>query len=81
MKSRVARPSEAAPGAPSPDPFAGRLTFRVGEVANLLGVCRRSLEREISAGRFPKADVQFRRMPLWRVETIRRWLAEGGTSR
>jgi hypothetical protein len=76
--SPPSRPAEPAPKAPSLDPFAGRLTFRIGEVADALGVCRRSLEREISAGRFPKADVQFRRMPLWRVETIRRWLAEGG---
>jgi predicted DNA-binding transcriptional regulator AlpA len=75
---KAARPAAPPPGDPSPDPFVGRLTYRIGEVAGVLGVCRRSLEREISAGRFPKADVQFRRMPLWRVETIRAWIERGG---
>jgi predicted DNA-binding transcriptional regulator AlpA len=78
MKPRDARTAEAAPEAPSSDPYSDRLTLRLDEVAKALGVDRRSIERERSAGRFPKPDLQFRRMPLWRVETIRAWVERGG---
>jgi predicted DNA-binding transcriptional regulator AlpA len=55
-----------------------RLALRLDEVARALGVSRRAIERERSAGRFPKPDVTIGRMPLWRPETIRAWI-EGGS--
>jgi hypothetical protein len=55
-----------------------RLTYRLGEVARSLGVSRRTLERERSAGRFPKPDLTIGKAPLWTRETLIRWIAEGG---
>ncbi len=55
-----------------------RLTYRLDEVAALLGVSRRTIERERSAGRFPKPDLHIGRAPLWKRETLVRWIAEGG---
>jgi predicted DNA-binding transcriptional regulator AlpA len=56
-----------------------RLTLRFDEVAAALGVSRRLLERELSAGRFPRPDLHIGRVPLWRPETVRRWLdSQGG---
>ena len=57
-----------------------RLTFRLGEVARSLGVSRRTLERERSAGRFPRPDLTMGKAPLWTRETLVRWIAEGGRS-
>jgi predicted DNA-binding transcriptional regulator AlpA len=56
----------------------GRLALRFNDVAKALGVSRRTLERERSAGRFPKPDLTIGRMPLWGPETIRRWVEGGG---
>lgn len=56
-----------------------RLTYRLDELSRALGVSRRTLERERAAGRLPKPDLQIGRMPLWRCETIRRWIERGGT--
>jgi predicted DNA-binding transcriptional regulator AlpA len=58
---------------------AGRLALRLDELAKALGISRRTLERERSAGRFPRPDLTIVKMPLWRVETIRDWLASGGS--
>jgi predicted DNA-binding transcriptional regulator AlpA len=55
-----------------------RLTLRLDDVATTLGVSRRAIERERSAGRFPRPDLTIGRMPLWRVVTIREWLENGG---
>jgi predicted DNA-binding transcriptional regulator AlpA len=54
------------------------MTLRLDELAHTLGVSRRTIERERSAGRFPKPDVQVGRMPLWRPETILAWIERGG---
>ena len=56
----------------------GRLALRLEEVAESLGVSRRTIERERSAGRFPKPDILIGKMPLWRPETIHRWIDGGG---
>ena len=72
------RPVEGNPEAPPPDPLAGRVTIRLDEVAALLGISRRVLERERSAGRFPRPDMTIGRMPLWKPETIRAWVEGGG---
>jgi predicted DNA-binding transcriptional regulator AlpA len=54
-----------------------RLALRADEIAESIGISRRSLQRELAAGRFPRADLYVGKMPLWRVETIKAWL-EGG---
>ncbi|WP_145266411.1 helix-turn-helix transcriptional regulator [Tautonia plasticadhaerens] len=54
------------------------MTWRLADIAEALGVSRRALERERSAGRLPKPDLTIGRMPLWRPETIRGWIERGG---
>jgi predicted DNA-binding transcriptional regulator AlpA len=55
-------------------PPVERLALRIDEVADSLGMSRRAIERERSAGRFPAADLHVGKAPLWRIETIRDWL-------
>jgi predicted DNA-binding transcriptional regulator AlpA len=55
-------------------PPVERLTYRIDEVADSLGMSRRAIERERSAGRFPAPDLHIGKAPLWRPETIRDWL-------
>jgi len=61
-------------------PSVDRLALRFDEVAAALGVSRRLLERERSAGRFPPADHTIGRVPLWKRETVAAWLdsSKGG---
>ena len=59
-------------------PPVERLTLRLDELAQALGVHRRTLDRERSAGRLPKPDLHIGKCPLWRVGTIRDWLGRGG---
>lgn len=73
LQNEAPRP-EAAP----PSPAVDRLTVRLNDVARVLGISRRALERERSAGRFPRPDLKIGRMPLWRPETIRAWIERGG---
>jgi hypothetical protein len=54
-----------------------RLALRIDEVAAAIGMSRRAIERERSAGRWPLADLQIGKAPLWRVETIRDYLSSG----
>jgi predicted DNA-binding transcriptional regulator AlpA len=67
---------------PERNPVAGvdRLTLRLDELAKALGISRRTLERERSAGRFPRPDLFIGKMPLWRPEAIRAWVEGGGRS-
>ena len=55
-----------------------KLAYRLDEVAAALGISRRTLERERSAGRFPPPDRKIAKCPIWSRETLMRWLAEGG---
>ncbi len=55
-------------------PPVERLAYRIDEVADSLGMSRRAIERERSAGRFPAPDAHFGKAPLWRPETVRDWL-------
>lgn len=66
------------PTADSPASTSGRIAFRLDELAEAIGVSRRTIERERSAGRFPKPDRVIGKMPLWTPETIRRWIEGGG---
>jgi hypothetical protein len=74
----TARDDTATDHGSPPTYLAGRLTLRLDELAAALGVSRRAIERERSAGRFSKPDAVIGRMPLWTPETIHQWL--GGTS-
>jgi predicted DNA-binding transcriptional regulator AlpA len=51
-----------------------RLAYRLNDLAAALGLSRRQIERERSAGRFPKPDRKVGRAPIWTPETIRAWL-------
>jgi hypothetical protein len=75
----TAQPNPTAPLSSNPASLE-RLAYRIDELAVALGVSRRLIEREKAAGRLPKPDMQIGRIPLWRPETIRRWI-EGGSHR
>lgn len=77
--SPASRPQPEA--RPQPYLAVGRFALRLDELAVSLGISRRTLERERSAGRFPKPDLHIGKAPLWMPETLRRWLAEGGSPR
>jgi excisionase family DNA binding protein len=57
-----------------------KLAWSADDVARLLGLSRRWIERELSAGRFPAPDLRCGRRILWRPETVRAWVAKGGQS-
>jgi predicted DNA-binding transcriptional regulator AlpA len=50
----------------------------IKDLTTILGVSRRLLERERSAGKFPPPDLHVGRMPRWQLETITRWIANAG---
>lgn len=53
---------------------------RVEDVASLLGISRRTFERERSAGRFPAPDLQIGKAPIWRPGTVQGWIEEQGAA-
>jgi predicted DNA-binding transcriptional regulator AlpA len=55
------------------------LAVGMSELPGLLRISRRSLERERSAGRFPKPDRMIGKRPLWSVTTVRKWMERGGS--
>jgi predicted DNA-binding transcriptional regulator AlpA len=57
-----------------------RVGLRIAEVAAAVGVSRRTLEREIAAGRFPRADARVGTMGLWKPATLKAWM-DGGSDR
>ncbi len=66
--------TETAPSRPPVE----RLTYRLEELAEALGISRRVLERERSAGRLLKPDLRIGRMPLWSISRVKDWIARGG---
>jgi predicted DNA-binding transcriptional regulator AlpA len=46
----------------------------VDDLARVLAVGRRTIERERAAGRLPRPDLHIGRMPRWRPDTIRDWI-------
>lgn len=44
------------------------------EVAKLLGVSKRLIERDRAAGKFPRQDLTIGKLPRWKPETIRAWI-------
>ncbi len=73
--SSTTEPDTPPPSGSSP---IQRLTYRLDDLAQALGVSRRILERERSAGRLLKPDLRIGRIPLWRIESVRDWIAKGG---
>lgn len=76
--SEAGRRSEADSTRNTTGNFSERLTYRFNDLPLVLGVSRRTLERERSAGRFPKPDLMIGKMPLWLAVTIVAWAERGG---
>jgi predicted DNA-binding transcriptional regulator AlpA len=55
-------------------PFHERLLVGWDDVSAHVGVSRRLLEREVSAGRMPAPDVRIGRRACWRPSTITTWI-------
>lgn len=71
MNSRRTRLAEALAPAPALEPLLG-----VNDVADLLSIGRRTVERMRSAGKLPRPDLHVGRLPRWQTATIRGWLAD-----
>ncbi len=50
------------------------------DLAKILRVNSRTIDRMRSAGKLPKPDLLLERSGRWRAETIRRWIESGGAS-
>jgi excisionase family DNA binding protein len=48
----------------------------IEDIAEILKVSRRTVERMLSAREFPEADTRIRRMMRWRRDTLDRWISE-----
>ncbi len=55
------------------------LAYRKRSAAKLVGISVRTLERLLSAGKFPRPIAHAGRCPLWTKETLIQWLAQGGS--
>ena len=54
------------------------LAYRKAAAARMCGMSQRTLERLLSAGKFPRPDAYAGKCPLWTRATLERWLADGG---
>ncbi|WP_165220159.1 helix-turn-helix transcriptional regulator [Aquisphaera insulae] len=52
----------------------------IDDLASVLSVSRRMIERERAAGRLPRPDLLIGRCPRWLPESVRGWIAKGGRS-
>ena len=50
--------------------------FGITELADLLSVSRRTVDRLRAAGKLPKPDAVVGTMPRWQPDSFRRWLAD-----
>lgn len=55
------------------DALLDRLIFWKRDLPRLTGVNIRTIDRWISAGEFPKADVTISGKPVWRRDTLQTW--------
>ncbi|GAC1343695.1 MAG: hypothetical protein NVSMB14_07780 [Isosphaeraceae bacterium] len=62
-------------------PTVERLAYRLDEIAQMLGVSRRTLQRERSAGKFPKSDVRICSTLLWSRSSLDAYVKQGGRGR
>jgi predicted DNA-binding transcriptional regulator AlpA len=74
----MTRPRSSPPAAPGPDPIIAPLLSLV-DVAAVLSISRRSMERLLSSGGFPRADLRIGKLPRWRPATVQRWIEEQAT--
>ena len=49
----------------------------LNEIASILGVTRRAVERLRSTGSLPRPDLKVGRNLRWRAETVKAWLDSG----
>lgn len=52
----------------------------IGDVALILKISRRGVERFRSSGKFPRPDIQVGRLPRWKQKTVSDWIEKGGQS-
>lgn len=74
MSTTIAPPRTGKPKQPRPKPE--RLTYRIGEIAEMLGIHRRTLERMRSSGEFPPPDRLIGKRPMWTRETVLSWIGK-----
>ncbi|QEH34274.1 hypothetical protein OJF2_28090 [Aquisphaera giovannonii] len=74
----LADPASTRPAIPPEAPHGIEPMLSIADLARVLAVSRRLIERERAAGRLPRPDLQMGRCPRWRAETIRRWIETGG---
>jgi hypothetical protein len=65
---------------PAESPVVPRLLWGWPEVTKATGIPKRTLQKELSAGRFPKPTRPVGRRPYWDPRVITRW-AEGSLDR
>src|SRR5262245_6464705 len=84
-RSREIDPAASITSAPQPTwaqavdrtpavPIHDKLTWDLADISALTGLSRRLLERELAAGRFPRADLRVGRRALWKPGTVQRAL-------
>lgn len=61
-------------------PAVDRMTLRLDELEAALGVSKRLIQKEISAGQFPK-PLKIGRVSVWPVEVLREFLAQQAAGR
>jgi predicted DNA-binding transcriptional regulator AlpA len=61
-------------------PAVDRLTLRANELEASLGLSKRLIQKEVSAGRFPR-PVKIGRVSVWPVEVVREFLAQAAVGR
>jgi hypothetical protein len=70
---RPEAPSDAAPA----DPLAGRLALRIDDIVKATGLSRSAIEKARRLGVFPEPSRVVGRCPIWSVDSLKNWLAEG----
>jgi predicted DNA-binding transcriptional regulator AlpA len=60
-------------------PAAITATLTVADLARILQVDRRTVQRLRNARKFPPPDFELGRLPRWFESTISEWLTNGGT--
>jgi predicted DNA-binding transcriptional regulator AlpA len=73
--TRLPEASTATPVAP---PSVVRLLWGWPDVISSTGIPRRTLERELAAGRFPEPIKRVGRRPFWRPADVIAWAGGGG---
>lgn len=52
----------------------------ISDLVRILNIGRRTLERMISSGEFPSADIRIGKLPRWRRATLSAWIEKGSAS-